>query len=76
MIDRNVLILKIFGSKDLWLIQQSYETIACIDSFESLSGLTKMDLGESQFQPLPLSDSLSFEGLGTPLQAPLASPQE
>lgn len=44
--------------------------------FSSRSGLTKMDLGESQFQPLALSDTLSFDGLGTPLQAPLASPQE
>uniref|UniRef100_A0A4W6EUD1 Nuclear receptor coactivator 1 n=1 Tax=Lates calcarifer TaxID=8187 RepID=A0A4W6EUD1_LATCA len=42
----------------------------------SFSGLTKMDVGDSQFQPLALSDTLSFDGLGTPLQAPLASPQE
>lgn len=35
-----------------------------------------MDVGDSQFQPLVLSDTLSFDGLGTPLQAPLASPQE
>ncbi|KAF0023853.1 hypothetical protein F2P81_024483 [Scophthalmus maximus] len=37
--------------------------------------LTKMDLGDVQFQPLTLSDTLSFDALG-PLQAPLASPQE
>lgn len=35
-----------------------------------------MDVGDSQFQPLALSDTLSFDALGTPLQAPLASPQE
>uniref|UniRef100_A0A3Q3WQ48 Uncharacterized protein n=1 Tax=Mola mola TaxID=94237 RepID=A0A3Q3WQ48_MOLML len=47
-----------------------------INAFSSSTGLTKMDLGDSQFQPLALSDTLSFDGLGTPLQAPLASPQE
>ncbi|XP_056261080.1 nuclear receptor coactivator 1 isoform X2 [Seriola aureovittata] len=47
-----------------------------INPFSSSTGLTKMDVGDSQFQPLPLSESLSFDGLGTPLQAPLASPQE
>lgn len=35
-----------------------------------------MDAGDSQFQPLALADTLTFDGLGTPLQAPLASPQE
>ncbi|XP_054474422.1 nuclear receptor coactivator 1 [Anoplopoma fimbria] len=46
--------------------------------FSSSTGLSKMDVGDSQFQPLSLSlsDTLSFDGLGTPLQAPLASPQE
>ncbi|XP_061563441.1 nuclear receptor coactivator 1 isoform X1 [Cololabis saira] len=38
--------------------------------------LMKMDVGDSQFQPLALSDTLSFGGLGNPLQASLASPQE
>ncbi|KAM9798022.1 nuclear receptor coactivator 1 [Neosynchiropus ocellatus] len=47
-----------------------------INPFSSSSGLTKMDVADSQFQPLALSDTLSFDGLGTPLQAPLASPQE
>ncbi|KAG8011462.1 Nuclear receptor coactivator 1 [Nibea albiflora] len=47
-----------------------------INPFSSSTGLTKMDVGDSQFQPLALSDTLSFDGLGTPLQAPLASPQE
>lgn len=35
-----------------------------------------MDVGDSQFQPLALSDTLSFDALGPSLQAPLASPQE
>lgn len=39
-------------------------------------GLTKMDVADSQFQPLALSDTLPFDVLGNPLQAPLASPQE
>ncbi|XP_074470821.1 nuclear receptor coactivator 1 isoform X2 [Sebastes fasciatus] len=47
-----------------------------INPFSSSTGLSKMDVGDSQFQPLALSDTLSFDGLGTPLQAPLASPQE
>ncbi|XP_008287401.1 nuclear receptor coactivator 1 isoform X2 [Stegastes partitus] len=47
-----------------------------INPFSSSTGLTKMDVGDSQFQALALSDTLSFDGLGTPLQAPLASPQE
>ncbi|XP_047194065.1 nuclear receptor coactivator 1 isoform X2 [Hippoglossus stenolepis] len=47
-----------------------------INPFSSSTGLTKMDVGDSQFQPLALSDTLSFDGLGTLLQAPLASPQE
>uniref|UniRef100_A0A8D2ZTC3 Nuclear receptor coactivator 1 n=1 Tax=Scophthalmus maximus TaxID=52904 RepID=A0A8D2ZTC3_SCOMX len=46
-----------------------------INPFNSSTGLTKMDLGDVQFQPLTLSDTLSFDALG-PLQAPLASPQE
>ncbi|XP_034756647.1 nuclear receptor coactivator 1 [Etheostoma cragini] len=49
---------------------------ADINPFSSNTGLSKMDAGDSQFQPLALSDTLSFDGLGTPLQAPLASPQE
>ncbi|XP_077365998.1 nuclear receptor coactivator 1 [Festucalex cinctus] len=47
-----------------------------INPFSSSTGLTKLDLADSQFQPLSLADSLSFDGLGTPLQAPLTSPQE
>ncbi|XP_029352857.1 nuclear receptor coactivator 1 isoform X2 [Echeneis naucrates] len=47
-----------------------------INPFSSSTGLTKMDVGDSQFQPLALSESLPFDSLGTPLQAPLASPQE
>ncbi|KAM6991968.1 nuclear receptor coactivator 1 [Tautogolabrus adspersus] len=47
-----------------------------INPFSSSTGLSKMDVGDSQFQPLALSESLTFDGLGTPLQAPLASPQE
>ncbi|MEQ2160742.1 hypothetical protein GOODEAATRI_002536 [Goodea atripinnis] len=47
-----------------------------INPFAPSTGLTKMDVGDSQFQPLALSDTLSFDGLGTPLQASLASPQE
>ncbi|XP_072218866.1 nuclear receptor coactivator 1 isoform X2 [Leuresthes tenuis] len=46
-----------------------------INPFGSSTGLNKMDVGDSQFQPLALTDTLSFDGLGT-LQAPLASPQE
>uniref|UniRef100_A0AAQ5WXF1 Nuclear receptor coactivator 1 n=1 Tax=Amphiprion ocellaris TaxID=80972 RepID=A0AAQ5WXF1_AMPOC len=47
-----------------------------LNPFSSSTGLTKMDVGDSQFQALALSDTLSFDGLGTPLPAPLASPQE
>uniref|UniRef100_A0A8C6UKH2 Nuclear receptor coactivator 1 n=1 Tax=Neogobius melanostomus TaxID=47308 RepID=A0A8C6UKH2_9GOBI len=46
------------------------------DIFSSSTGLTKMDVADSQFQPLALSDTLPFDVLGNPLQAPLASPQE
>ncbi|KAI4797979.1 hypothetical protein KUCAC02_024722, partial [Chaenocephalus aceratus] len=45
-----------------------------INPFSSTTGLSKMDVGNSQFQALVLSDALSFDGLG--IQAPLASPQE
>ncbi|XP_071058029.1 nuclear receptor coactivator 1 [Pseudochaenichthys georgianus] len=45
-----------------------------INPFSSTTGLSKMDVGDSQFQALVLSDALSFDGLG--IQAPLASPQE
>nr|XP_061785349.1 nuclear receptor coactivator 1-like isoform X1 [Nerophis lumbriciformis] len=45
-----------------------------INPFSSSTGPSKLDLADSQFQPL--SDTLSFDVLGTPLQAPLASPQE
>ncbi|XP_057678210.1 nuclear receptor coactivator 1 [Corythoichthys intestinalis] len=47
-----------------------------VNLFSSTTGPTKLDLAESQFQPLTLSDSLSFDALGTPLQTPLTSPQE
>ncbi|XP_028996153.1 nuclear receptor coactivator 1 isoform X2 [Betta splendens] len=47
-----------------------------INPFSSTTGLTKMDVGDSQFQPLALSDTSPFDGLGAPIQAPLASPQE
>lgn len=47
-----------------------------MNPFTSTTGQTKMDVGDSQFQPLALADTLTFDGLGTPLQAPLASPQE
>uniref|UniRef100_A0A3P8SVX0 Nuclear receptor coactivator 1 n=1 Tax=Amphiprion percula TaxID=161767 RepID=A0A3P8SVX0_AMPPE len=47
-----------------------------LNPFSSSTGLTKMDVGDAQFQALALSDTLSFDGLGTPLPAPLASPQE
>ncbi|KAM4712605.1 LOW QUALITY PROTEIN: nuclear receptor coactivator 1 [Anableps anableps] len=47
-----------------------------INPFASSAGLTKMDVRDSQFQPQALSDTLSFDGHGTPLQASLASPQE
>ncbi|XP_038128727.1 nuclear receptor coactivator 1 [Cyprinodon tularosa] len=47
-----------------------------LNPFAPSSGLTKMDVGDSQFQPLALSDTLSFDGLGTPLQTSLSSPQE
>ncbi|CAL9692523.1 unnamed protein product [Knipowitschia caucasica] len=46
------------------------------DIFSSSPGLNKMDVADSQFQPLALSDPLPFDVLGNPLQAPLASPQE
>ncbi|XP_055005197.1 nuclear receptor coactivator 1 isoform X2 [Boleophthalmus pectinirostris] len=46
------------------------------DIFSSSTGLSKMDVADSQFQPLTLSDTLPFDVLGNPLQAPLASPQE
>uniref|UniRef100_A0A3B4B614 Uncharacterized protein n=1 Tax=Periophthalmus magnuspinnatus TaxID=409849 RepID=A0A3B4B614_9GOBI len=46
------------------------------DIFSSSTGLSKMDVADSQFQPLALSDTLPFDVLGNPLQAPLASPQE
>lgn len=35
-----------------------------------------MDVGDAPFQPLALPDTLSFDALGAPLPAPLASPQE
>uniref|UniRef100_A0A8C6KGY4 Nuclear receptor coactivator 1 n=1 Tax=Nothobranchius furzeri TaxID=105023 RepID=A0A8C6KGY4_NOTFU len=47
-----------------------------ISMLYSIPGLTKMDVGDSQFQPLALSESLSFDGIVAPLQASLASPQE
>ncbi|XP_027896914.1 nuclear receptor coactivator 1 isoform X2 [Xiphophorus couchianus] len=47
-----------------------------INPFAPSTGLTKMDVGDSQFQPLALTDTLSFDGHGTPLQSSLASPQE
>ncbi|KAM3861459.1 nuclear receptor coactivator 1 [Diretmus argenteus] len=48
-----------------------------INPFSSSTGLAKMEAADSQFQPLALSDTLSFDGgLGTPIQVPLASPQE
>ncbi|KAM8832039.1 LOW QUALITY PROTEIN: nuclear receptor coactivator 1 [Spinachia spinachia] len=47
-----------------------------VNPFSSRTGLSKMDVVDSQFQPLSLSDTLSFDGLGTPLADPLASPQE
>ncbi|XP_028252450.1 nuclear receptor coactivator 1 isoform X2 [Parambassis ranga] len=47
-----------------------------INTFSSSTGLTKIDVGDSQFQSLALTDTLSFDGLGTSLPAPLASPQE
>uniref|UniRef100_A0A3P8UVD4 Nuclear receptor coactivator 1 n=1 Tax=Cynoglossus semilaevis TaxID=244447 RepID=A0A3P8UVD4_CYNSE len=40
-----------------------------LNPFSSSTGLTKMDMGE--IQPLALSDTLLFDSLGTPLQAPL-----
>nr|XP_057925736.1 nuclear receptor coactivator 1 isoform X2 [Doryrhamphus excisus] len=43
-----------------------------ISPFSSSTGPSKLDLADSPFQPL----TLSFDTLGTPLQAPLASPQE
>ncbi|KAM9703369.1 LOW QUALITY PROTEIN: nuclear receptor coactivator 1 [Menidia menidia] len=46
-----------------------------INPFGSNAGQNKMDVGDSQFQPLALSDTLSFDGIGS-LPAPLASPQE
>ncbi|XP_076024160.1 nuclear receptor coactivator 1 isoform X2 [Genypterus blacodes] len=51
------------------------EVINPFSSSTGLDGLTKME--GSEFQPLGLSDSLAFDrGPGTPIQAPLASPQE
>ncbi|XP_034018455.1 nuclear receptor coactivator 1 [Thalassophryne amazonica] len=48
-----------------------------INPFSSSTGLAKMDETDSPFQPQALSDTLPFDGgLGTPIQAPLASPQE
>uniref|UniRef100_A0A096M7C6 Nuclear receptor coactivator 1 n=1 Tax=Poecilia formosa TaxID=48698 RepID=A0A096M7C6_POEFO len=47
-----------------------------INPFAPSTGLTKMDVGDSQFQPLALTDTLSFDGHGTPLQPSLASPQD
>ncbi|XP_023808907.1 nuclear receptor coactivator 1 isoform X1 [Oryzias latipes] len=46
------------------------------EPFSSSSGLIKMDMGDLQFQPLALADTLSFDTLGPPPQASLASPQE
>lgn len=41
------------------------------------SGLSKMETDSQQFRPLALTDSLSFDGgIGNPVQASLASPQE
>ncbi|KAF6723185.1 Nuclear receptor coactivator 1 [Oryzias melastigma] len=47
-----------------------------VEPFSSSSGLIKMDVGDLQFQPLALADTLTFDTLGPPPQAPLASPQE
>ncbi|XP_054910477.1 nuclear receptor coactivator 1-like isoform X3 [Poeciliopsis prolifica] len=47
-----------------------------INPFAPSTGPTKMDVGDSQFQPLALTDTLSFDGHGAPLQSSLASPQE
>ncbi|KAF1376897.1 hypothetical protein PFLUV_G00216240 [Perca fluviatilis] len=66
------------GQGDIFQTAQDSSSFpeADINPFSSSTGLSKMDVGDSQFQPLTLSDTLSFDGLGTPLQAPLASPQE
>ncbi|CAB1342966.1 unnamed protein product, partial [Coregonus sp. 'balchen'] len=48
-----------------------------MNSFNSNTGLSKMETDSQQFQPLALTDSLSFDGgMGNPVQASLASPQE
>ncbi|KAF7230825.1 nuclear receptor coactivator 1 isoform X1 [Nothobranchius furzeri] len=60
------------NSKD----SSSFPEAEVINLFGPSMGLTKMDVGDSQFQPLALSESLSFDGIVAPLQASLASPQE
>lgn len=61
-------------------MHMTWNVIVDIDLFNlnmlTVSGLTKMDLTDSQLQPLALSETLTFDGVGTPLQATLASPQE
>ncbi|KAF7651315.1 hypothetical protein LDENG_00112460 [Lucifuga dentata] len=53
------------------------EVINPFSSSTGLDGIAKMEVSDAQFQPVALSDTLTFDGrLGTTIQAPLASPQE
>uniref|UniRef100_A0A8C7QVB8 Nuclear receptor coactivator 1 n=1 Tax=Oncorhynchus mykiss TaxID=8022 RepID=A0A8C7QVB8_ONCMY len=54
-----------------------YTEPGLMNSFNSNTGLSKMETDSQQFRPLALTDSLSFDGgMGNPVQASLASPQE
>lgn len=64
------------GQRDPFLTPKDSSPFPETDIFNSSTGLTKMDVADSQFQPLTLSDTLPFDVLGNSLQAPLASPQE
>lgn len=64
------------NQRDPFLIPKESSPFPETEIFSSSTGLTKMDVADSHFQPLGLSDTLPFDVLGNPLQAPLASPQE
>ncbi|XP_064781250.1 nuclear receptor coactivator 1-like isoform X2 [Oncorhynchus masou masou] len=54
-----------------------YTEPGLMNSFNSNTGLSKIETDSQQFRPLALTDSLSFDGgMGNPVQASLASPQE
>uniref|UniRef100_A0A6Q2XD27 Nuclear receptor coactivator 1 n=1 Tax=Esox lucius TaxID=8010 RepID=A0A6Q2XD27_ESOLU len=54
-----------------------FSELGLMNSFNSSTGLSKMETDSQHFQPLALTESLSFDGdMGNAVPAPLASPQE